>query len=386
MSCGLNTIKDILAVAGLKIDNSNISASSTESYEIKNTAQNIAVLGAVVRNRSYIETLRKEASKYLSAVSNASLRNTKTYYNRLTGKYQNYLPSSKSGSLGNKDLFIEVAQQLANLVANRVVSDNTKLDVFPIDTETGEKCQEDDGLLKQQLSEILQLPMSGTIMRGDRPNQVDKFGYTYTSVDIDAWAIFGTTAVQVKGLTGISWSRHKDKNPDRTTYTPTAAKRTHGAKTYAGSMIFALFDEDPIRAISPSKYFDGHSPIVPSSGITNYGEVDSLDMPGFDMEITFTNEYGSVSIMHIWGVDFTDDGGSITTRQNEQEVVYKYEASRIDPIKPTERDDDGIVGGLTGSYAKEESFFARRRAVLIGEAMGANFEDMYQDTIKGIYN
>src|SRR5690606_9531130 len=120
-------------------------------------------------------------------------------------------------------------------------------------------------------------------------------------------AIFGNKVVPVKGLVALSWSTHKDKNPDRRLNDSTPKRRSRGTASVAGTLIFNLFDEDPMRAISPNEFFHGHLAIGDSSGFSTFNETASVDLPPFDLMITFSNEYGSTSAMTIFGIDITDD-------------------------------------------------------------------------------
>jgi hypothetical protein len=389
MRPGGKKVGDILRIAGIQPIPTNITRQTTNDIFGRNqeriVAPNNADLGAVVRNRQYIEQLRREVGILSARLSAAQQRTSNRYYNRLTGNYQPFPPVSSTTTLGNRELFINAAKQLATLVENQIVSLDTDINVQEIDLDTGEFTTSLDEQKTQAINSALGFPLSGIIRLTDRVTNVNRFGSTYTSVDIKAMAVFaGNFLAEVKGLTGISWSRHKDKNSDRATYQDSPKKFTPGAKTYAGTMIFALFDEDPIRAVSPLEYFHGNSPIAPSSGLTSFEELESTEMPSFDLTIVFHNEYGASSAMNIWGITFTDDGGSITTRQLENEVAYQYKAVAIDPIVPVKKGFGGEVNPFEPTAQGATLYEKKRRLALMRDVAGQNFESVYLNTIDNI--
>lgn len=389
MRPGGKKVSDILRIAGITPLAINIiRQNSNDIFGRKlerQAAPNNADLGSIVRNRQYIEQLRKEVGVLAARLASSQLRNINKYYNKLTGNYQPFPPVGPTSTLSNKDLFIQAAQQLSTLVENQIVSLNTDMNVTEVDLDTGEFATSIQEQQTQAINSALGFPLSGIIRLTERATNVNRFGATYTSVDIKAMAVFsGNFLAEVKGLTGLSWSRHKDKNSDRSTYQDSPKQFTPGAKTYAGTMIFALFDEDPIRAISPLEYFHGNSPIAPPSGLTSFQELESTELPSFDLTVIFLNEYGAASAMNIWGITFTDDGGSVTTRQLENEVSYQYKAVAIDPIVPVKKGFSGEVNPFEPSAQGAALFEKKRRIALMRDVAGQNFESSYLNTIDNI--
>lgn len=376
-----NKVSEILEIAGVRPTVTGNLSRDLPQIQVGLPVK-LADIGAVTRNREYIEQIRREVGKYTATLRSAQQKNVNKYYNKRTGQFQPFPPKTITDSLGNKDVFINAAQQLAILVANGVLNMETVLNVSPIDLDTGEFAQSDAEKLKQEISNTLGFPSNGVVKLATRINDVNKFGATYTSVDIHAFAVFGNnTVVEVKGLTAISWSRHKDKNSDRRSFESAPKRYTPGAKTYAGTLMFALFNEDPMRAISPLEFFHGNDPIAPSSGLTAYEEMDSTDMPGFDLCIVFTNEYGASSAMNIWGMTFTDDGGSVSTRQLENEVSFQYKATKVDPIVPVRKGPEGEVNFFEPTFQGTALFEKKRRIALTNDYAGQNFEAMYHNTM-----
>lgn len=384
-----NKVGEILEIAGITPSSFGGSGPVTNvtrqlpGYQVG--AKRLADLGPVTRNAAYVEQVKREAGRLMARLSAAQARNVNKYYNKRTGEFQPFPPQSVTDSLGTANIFINAAQQLALLVSQSIISEDTILNVQTIDLNTGNFSVADSQKLKNEISTILGYPASGVVRLANRLNDINKFGATYTSVDIKAFAVFGNnTVVEVKGLTAVSWSRHKDKNSDRRSFESAPKQYTPGAKSYAGTLIFAMFNEDPIRAMSPLEFFHGNAPIAPANGLTAYEEMDATEYPSFDLAIIFSNEYGSSSTMNIWGVTITDDGGAVSTRQLENEISVQYKAVKVDPIVPVKRGPEGEINFFEPTFQGAELFEKKRRIALMNDYAGQNFEEMYLSTIDDI--
>jgi hypothetical protein len=95
----------------------------------------------------------------------------------------------------------------------------------------------------------------------------------------------------------------------------------------------------------------------------------------------FTNEYGASSAMNIWGMTFTDDGGSVSTRQLENEVSFQYKATKVDPIVPVRKGPEGEVNFFEPTFQGTALFEKKRRIALTNDYAGQNFEAMYHNTM-----
>lgn len=387
MAIGGNIVKEILDIAGIEFNRESFDGDVTSipTYRKNPNKKNLVRLGAISRNKAYIDALRREVFSYATKLQNSKLRTVPRYYNRLTGQYQTTRPVDISRTLSAASVFEDIAETLATLVQNRVLTLETKLSVRPIDLETGDFEIPEDEAAKREISNLIGFPTSGIIKLSERLNNINQFGYSYTSVDIKAFAIFGSLIVEVKGLVGISWSKHKDKNSDRRTFESQPTAFTPGAKTYAGTMFFALFNESSLRANSPIEFFRGHDPIAPPTGMTEFFESDSTDLPGFDMCITFTNEYGASSSMNIWGITFLDEGGAITTRSLENEESFAYKAVKIDPIVPVQKGENGEINFMAPTDSGISRFERKRRMALMKDMAGGDFESAYQKSLDNIY-
>ena len=390
ITCKGSTVSEILEIAGYDIDPpTNIesveftsSGPTDGSYNKSATSPDLQFLGAVGKNPRYLNELRIKIGGISSKWIKSKLRVPRQSYNPKTGKYQSFPPISSSTTTGNTEVFLNFADILAALVFNRVIPKGRDLGVRPIDPYTGEFCSDDEVSAKAIVASELGFPNIGNITLATRKTNVNRFGYTFTAVDMEVSAVFGDKVTEVKGLNTLSWSIHADKNADRRLHERTANTRTMGGQTIAGTLIFTMFDEDPVRAMSPIQFFHGHMPIADSSGMSGFNENLPTEIPSFDLFITLTNEYGATSSMVIWGVDITDSGGMLSMRQLENEIAVQYVGMSMEPLKQVEPGPDGNIDFLTSEGI--ESFQKKRRFAMYKDIASENFEEMYERTMDNI--
>lgn len=104
---------------------------------------------------------------------------------------------------------------------------------------------------------------------------------------------------------------------------------TRGPRTIAGSMIFTVFNENALASLIRAMAKDA----------TLYGENDAAlsqliadQLPPVDLTILFTNEYGSVSSMQLYGVEFFTDGMTLSVEDLLTEEIVQYVARDFDPM------------------------------------------------------
>jgi len=396
-NCTGETVQQIIDIAGFEVDPpddiASVSFNSGTGQPNKGilrkrpagdpNAADLHLLGIISRNQRYVEELRRKAGELIKRYQTANLRTPQQYYNRRTGKYQPFEPFSNRSPIDNTGIFLQLAWSLAVLVFNKAISPDTKLGVRPVDRNNGEFCTPDEVLAKNILAQELGFPSAGYLTLSSRATNVNRFGFTYTGVDLQANAVFGNLVTEAKGLNAVSWSIHADKNPDRRLHEKRPKAFTKGAETIAGTLIFTMFDEDPIRAITPNEFFHGHIPIANETGFTGFNENLATEVPAFDLFITLTNEYGATSAMTIWGVDITDAGGLISMRQLENEIAVQYKAMAMDPLKQVAPGPEGEIDFLTTEG--QELFKKKRRFALMQEVASENFEEMYNITMDTIF-
>jgi len=382
--CFGDIVEDILAAAGIKVLPPRDLLNPESGQIIRGRPQSDTLAG-ISRNPVYVREIIRETGRLLNRSNKAALKGTQKFYNKESGQYQPYPPFRQLGQLGTAAQFTTIAETLALLVFNKVIAPASKLNVPLIDKFTGEYCLPEEEEAEVALSHALGIPTTGLFTLSQRFNNINRFGFTFTGVDLTAFAVFGSLVTEVKGLTMISWSSHRDKHSNRRTFERKPTSHARGAQTIAGSMVFTLFDEDPIRAMTPIEFFHGNNPITGPGGISEFNEMDPTEVPRFDIAISLTNEYGAISTMIIFGIDITDSGGAISMRQLENEIVIQFKALGLDPIKPVDVGNDRVVNMLGVGTKGAELFDRRRRNLLLGDlAAGNDFEEVYKNSMEKI--
>lgn len=129
----------------------------------------------------------------------------------------------------------------------------------------------------------------------------------------------------------ISWSIFREKSPVRSLGSVYPRAFTRGPRSISGSMIFTVFHEHALHEIlslNMKFYNTGTSDHDKYTYTTNL--VDQL--PPLDISLVFANEYGAISHMGIWGVEFFQEGGTFSIEDIFSENVIQYVARDLDPM------------------------------------------------------
>ena len=123
----------------------------------------------------------------------------------------------------------------------------------------------------------------------------------------------------------LSLSSHRGKSPVRAFGTTYAKAYARGARTLAGSMIFAVFNEHVLYRFleAHASDFDGE----------NFSSALLDQLPPIDITVAFANEYGSVSRLAIYGVEFVNEGQTMSIEDIMTENVVNYVARDYDPMR-----------------------------------------------------
>lgn len=162
-------------------------------------------------------------------------------------------------------------------------------------------------------------------------------------------------------LQTISWSTHRDKAPVRTLGAVYPRSYVRSGRTVAGSMVFTTFYEHVL-----------HELLDLNLGVTNTGTSDRdlfryttnlIDqVPPIDISIIGSNEYGAVSHMGLYGVEFVQDGGTFSIEDIFSESVVQYVARDIDPMRIAGlRKVDGQ--GVTEQWTDSAKGLAHKKAL-----------------------
>jgi hypothetical protein len=147
----------------------------------------------------------------------------------------------------------------------------------------------------------------------------------------------------------LSVSIFRDKRAVRSCGSVYPKAFTRGPREISGSLIFTVFDQhvvwDMLQAHSSD--FDGN---------TATGAIMD-QMPPVDIIVTFANEYGSLSRMAIFGVEFMSEGQTMSIEDLLTENVVSWVARDFDPMRKvgSRVKTDGTSAYLTSDFASQKA-------------------------------
>jgi hypothetical protein len=129
----------------------------------------------------------------------------------------------------------------------------------------------------------------------------------------------------------ISWSIFREKSPVRPLGSVYPRGFTRGPRTIAGTMVFTMFYKHVLHEFLEANL------AVYSSGTSDYDLQQNTatlpdQLPPLNLGFVFANEYGAISYMGIYGVEFVQDGGTFSIEDILSENVVQYVARDIDPM------------------------------------------------------
>lgn len=123
----------------------------------------------------------------------------------------------------------------------------------------------------------------------------------------------------------LSATVSRDKHAVRACGTVYPKAFTRGPREIAGSIVFTVFNEHVLYEI-----LDAHASDFDGIAFTSI-LMDQL--PPLDILISFANEYGSISRMTIYGVEFVNEGQVMSIEDMITEQVVTWVARDIDPMR-----------------------------------------------------
>ena len=118
-------------------------------------------------------------------------------------------------------------------------------------------------------------------------------------------------------LQTLSYSIHRPKVQVRTLGRINPKGFTKSGRTIAGSLVFTVFNKHIVHQL-----MDG-----------NFGPRNRIlmdEIPPFNITVSFSNEYGQRSALHIYGVEIIGEGQTMSIEDMITENVMNYIASDID--------------------------------------------------------
>ena len=187
------------------------------------------------------------------------------------------------------------------------------------------------GRLAVSFSQKIQDSEAGVLNQTDNPVQWNSL----TGVDMVAAFRFRTTDQNALATTTfaelqtLSISSTRSVYPVRCLGESLVRAYTRGARTFAGSLIFTMFDRDPLMELSQRD--DLQEALNPDEPFF----MDQL--PEFDIIVSGINEYGAMSTAIVGGVTITNYGTTLSIHDIYTEISYTYVARFYIPFSPDRR-------------------------------------------------
>jgi len=147
---------------------------------------------------------------------------------------------------------------------------------------------------------------------------------SYSGTDCVPIAQINEKLVVLGGVATFSYSIFREKSPVRVLGRSYAKGYTAGPRTIAGSMIFVVFDRNPLYEILKA--------LDTNQGAPNdrYTSPVADQIPPIDLILWFSNEYGHKSVLRLYGVEFLQEGQTHSINDLYTENVMQYVARDID--------------------------------------------------------
>jgi len=136
-----------------------------------------------------------------------------------------------------------------------------------------------------------------------------------------------TNTLVLGNLQTLSVQSHREKSPVRALGNSHVNGHVWGPRTFAGTMIFTTFQEHPLRALIQAMKDSG---TYDTRADKRMHGLSPDQIPPVDLTIVFANEYGSISRMGIYGVEFFADAITFSSEDLFSENVVNYMARDVD--------------------------------------------------------
>lgn len=171
-------------------------------------------------------------------------------------------------------------------------------------------------------------------------------------------------------LQTISWSIFREKSPVRTLGSVYPRAYVRGPRTIGGTMIFTVFHNHVLHEIldlNLGAYNTGTSDHDKFRYTTNLPD----QLPPLDISLIFANEYGAISHMGLWGVEFLQEGATFSVEDIFSENTVQYVARDIDPMREVDaRKLDGQ--GVTNEWSMTASDLVTQKKTINGHLTRRN--------------
>jgi len=180
--------------------------------------------------------------------------------------------------------------------------------------------------------DIFYLNKAALNQTGGKATTFSEKNNAYTGADIKAVMYMplytrGASSKKYKvfgDLQTISISRTRSVSPVRVLGRADALTYTRGARTIAGTMVFATINKDAFNEV--------HDLSVAESLMSSSTGFVSDQLPPFSIVILASNEHGGVAIQMLHGITLTNYGTTYSVNDMYTETTYTYVATQMTPL------------------------------------------------------
>ena len=191
------------------------------------------------------------------------------------------------------------------------------------------------------------------------------------SIEDELATLLATPTSKVLGeIQTLSWSVYREKVPVRPLGTNYPRAYTRGGRTIGGTMVFTIFQQHVLHEIL-NLGLGAYSTGVSDQDRQRYTTMLPDQLPPLDISLIFANEFGAVSHMGLWGVEFVQEGGTFSIEDIFSESVVQYVCRDIDPMRIVEARE--ITGrGVSEEWSKTASNLNKEKGRLNGHRARRN--------------
>ena len=158
--------------------------------------------------------------------------------------------------------------------------------------------------------------------------------------------------IELEEIQTLSYSIYRDKFPVRALGSTYVRGYTAGMRTVAGSMIFTVFNEHVLNKILLTMGARPNDTEISSIPTTTLAD----QLPPIDIQVNFANEFGDQSYMVIYGVEFVQEGQTMSIEDLLLEQVIQYVARDIDPMRSSIKREIDELGNVSRSPTASSLF------------------------------
>lgn len=170
--------------------------------------------------------------------------------------------------------------------------------------------------------------------------------------------------IELFNVQTISISSHREKFPVRPCGRISPKSYTRGGRTIAGTMVFTIIDRQAMWELvqaGTNMYSSGVGVGGTDSGFPELNTILLDQLPPFDLTMLASNELGDTSYMSVYGMEFTNDGRTISIQDILTEGVCNFVARDFEDLRPLLNRRESLASGILGQPKTASEVVKERR-------------------------